>query len=227
LIQAESHPQQRLYGRRKGPKPSARQLSLRQSLLPRLALDPGRLKTPLDVFDVPVSEVWLEVGFGSGEHLLALSRAHPKAGLIGAEAYETGIDKLLSKLEEADTPRIRLYQGDGRDIVAALPDASLSRFFLLFPDPWPKTRHRKRRFVQMEILDSLARAMRSGAEFRFASDDAGYVAWTLERLVAHPAFRWTARGPQDWTAHPAGWPETRYEKKALHGPPNYFSFVRT
>lgn len=178
------------------------------------------------MFDVPVSEVWLEVGFGSGEHLLELARANPKAGLIGAEAYETGIDKLLSKLEEADVPRIRLYQGDGRDIVAALPDASLGRFFLLFPDPWPKTRHRKRRFVQMEILDALARVMRPGAELRFASDDASYVAWALERFMAHPAFRWTARGPQDWTVHPVGWPETRYEKKALRGPPNYFSFVR-
>jgi len=215
-----------LYGRRKGPKPSARQLFLRQSLLPRLALDPGRLKAPRAAFDAPVAEVWLEIGFGSGEHLLELARANPDAGLIGAEAYETGIDKLLSKLEEADVPRIRLYQGDGRDIIAALPDASLGRFFLLFPDPWPKTRHRKRRFVQMEILDALARVMRPGAEFRFASDDAGYVAWALERLTAHPAFRWTAKGPQDWTAHPAGWPETRYEKKALRGPPNYFSFVR-
>jgi tRNA (guanine-N7-)-methyltransferase len=113
-------------------------------------------------------------------------------------------------------------------VIAALPDASLSRVFLLFPDPWPKTRHHKRRFVQMEMLDQLARVMRKGAEFRFATDDAGYCLWTLERLSAHPAFAFFARSPEDWRVRPADWPQTRYEAKAIAAGRvcTYLRFVR-
>ena len=122
---------------------------------------------------------------------------------------------------------IRIHEGDARQIIEALPDACLGKVFILFPDPWPKTRHHKRRFIQTEMLDRLARVMKPGAELRFASDDAGYAEWTLERVLAHPAFAWTARGPSDWKMRPSDWPQTRYEAKALHGPPAYFSFVRT
>ncbi len=121
---------------------------------------------------------------------------------------------------------IRIHEGDARDIIEALPDASIGRLFILFPDPWPKTRHHKRRFVQTPMLDALARILKSGAELRFASDDAGYADWTLERLMAHPGFAWTAHSAQDWKTRPPGWPQTRYEAKALHGPPAYLSFVR-
>jgi tRNA (guanine-N7-)-methyltransferase len=137
-----------------------------------------------------------------------------------------GVAKLLAKLAAAPLPNVRIYEGDGRDILFALPDASLSRFFLLFPDPWPKTRHHKRRFLQMEMLDELARVLQPGAELRFATDDKSYLPYALERLTAHPAFEWTAKRPQDWKARPENWPATRYEAKAIKGPPSYLAFVR-
>jgi tRNA (guanine-N7-)-methyltransferase len=221
----------KLYGRRKGPKLSRRQTALIESLLPRLApvLQPGR--DPRAYFSAPVEDVWLEVGFGSGEHLLWQSVRNPGIGIIGAEPYESGIAKLLSKIaaasENVEAPAcIRLYHGDARDILEALPDASIARVFILFPDPWPKTRHRKRRFIQMQTLDELARIMKPGAELRFASDDTGYVAWTLERMLAHPCFDWRATRAQDWNSRPPDWPQTRYEAKALHGPPAYLTFTR-
>lgn len=216
-----------LYGRRKGPKPSPHKEELRRTLLPKLALqlEPGR--DPRAYFGENIQDVWLEVGFGGGEHLLEQARANPRVGLIGAEPYEAGVAKLLSKMEDRDSSNIRIHEGDARDIVDALPGASLGRVFILFPDPWPKTRHHKRRFVQMEMLDALARVMKPGAELRIASDDAGYVAWTLERLAAHPDFAWTACSAADWKSRPPGWPPTRYEAKALHGPPAYLLFVRS
>jgi len=116
--------------------------------------------------------------------------------------------------------------GDARDIIDALPDASLDRVMILFPDPWPKTRHHKRRFIQMETLDALARVMKTGAELRFASDDPGYLAWALERLYAHPDFAWTADRADDWRKRPADWPQTRYEAKAIRGVPSYLTFAR-
>ena len=220
-----SHPR-KLYGRRKGPKLSPHKEELRRTLLPKLALrlEPGR--DPCSYFKPEAEEVWLEVGFGGGEHLLEQAHSNPCVGLIGAEPYEAGVAKLLSKLADAPQLNIRIHEGDARDIIEALPDASLGRVFILFPDPWPKTRHHKRRFVQMEMLDALARVMKPGAELRVASDDAGYVEWTLERAMAHPEFAWTAERAADWKTRPPGWPQTRYEAKALHGPPAYLLFVR-
>jgi tRNA (guanine-N7-)-methyltransferase len=243
------HPHRRkLYGRRKGPKLSPHQASLFQTLLPQIELKPEHGRDPRSYFARPVDDVWLEVGFGGGEHLQA--QHHPQIGFIGAEPYETGVAKLLSRLapntsspaasmgevsserSERDgggnaLPNIRIYQNDACDIIEALPDASLGRVFILFPDPWPKTRHHKRRFIQTDMLDALARVMKPGAELRFASDDAGYVAWTLERVLAHRAFEWTSACANDWKSRPADWPATRYEEKALHGPPNFLKFVRT
>ena len=191
-----------------------------------LLLGPEQGRDPRAYFAAPVDDVWLEVGYGAGEHLLWQARANPCIALIGAEPYISGTAKLLSKLDEKPLSNIRLYEDDARDIIAALPDASIGRFFLLFPDPWPKTRHHKRRFIQMEMLDQLARILRPGAELRFASDDAGYLAYALERLIAHPAFAWTASGPSDWRSRTPDWPPTRYEAKELHGPPAFLRFVR-
>lgn len=216
-----------LYGRRKGPKLSGHQDALRATLLPKLLLKLEQGADPESYFDGAVSDVWLEVGYGGGEHLLWQAQHHPAVGLIGAEPYISGTAKLLSKLDQQPVSNIRLYEDDARDIIAALPDASIGRFFLLFPDPWPKTRHHKRRFLQMDLLDQLARVLKPGAELRFASDDAGYLAYALERLMAHPAFAWTAQGPSDWKTRPEGWPPTRYEAKELHGPPAFLRFVRT
>ena len=214
----------KLYGRRKGPKLSQRQAGLRRTLLSELAYRPGG--DPLNQFPNSVQNVWLEVGFGAGEHLVRQAMEHPAVGLIGAEPYEMGIAKLLTKLEENPLNTVRVYEGDGRDIIESLPDHSLGRFFLLFPDPWPKTRHHKRRFLQMEMLDQLARVLKPGAELRFATDDKSYLPYALERLMAHPAFDWVAQGPSDWKSRPADWPPTRYETKAIKGPPTFLRFAR-
>jgi len=216
-----------LYGRRKGPRLSARQLERRQTLLPKLVLKPAHKLDPKRYFDRPVDDVWLEVGFGGGEHLLWQAETHPDIGLIGAEPYISGTAKLLSKLDPTRLPNIRIYEDDARDIIEALPDVSIGRLFVLFPDPWPKTRHHKRRFLQMETLNAIARILRPGAELRFATDDAGYLTYALERLMAHPAFLWTATAAADWLQRPAGWPATRYEAKKLHGPPAFLRFLRT
>jgi tRNA (guanine-N7-)-methyltransferase len=231
-----------LYGRRKGPKLSAHQTALFASLLPRLKFDLQAGIDPANYFDAPLEDVWLEIGFGAGEHLLWQAGYHPGIGLIGAEPYEAGVAKLLSKLHalspgtggEGFPPggranyiaNLRIYEGDARDIIESLPGASLGRVFLLFPDPWPKTRHHKRRFVQKETLGELARVMKPGAEFRFASDDPGYVEWTLERVLSHPGFEWLASRRNDWLARPYDWPQTRYEQKALHGVPVFLRFRR-
>jgi tRNA (guanine-N7-)-methyltransferase len=277
----------KLYGRRKGQKLSAHQDHLLATLLPELALVLEAGRDPRSYFSSVVDDVWLEVGFGAGEHLLWQAEHHPHIGLIGAEPYISGVAKLLSKLAAADgapatlrssplplrerdaerdfsvcasageglpltqgdagfeaesgpplpqgergrpspaRTRLRLYSDDARNILDALPDASLGRVFILFPDPWPKTRHHKRRFIQMETLDALARVMKTGAELRFASDDADYVNWTLERVIAHPAFAWTATCAQDWQTRSADWPQTRYEAKELHGKPVFLKFVKS
>jgi tRNA (guanine-N7-)-methyltransferase len=177
---------------------------------------------------VPVKEVWLEVGFGAGEHLYALAQSHTQVGFIGAEPFVNGVAKLLSKLKDdpLSQQRIRLHMGDARDILSELPAASLGRVLVLFPDPWPKTRHHKRRFIQAATLDAVATALRPGGQLRFASDNPDYVAWTLERVLAHGAFRWPARRALDWQTRPADWPQSRYEAKALCGPPSYFVFER-
>ena len=214
----------KLYGRRKGPKLSGRQAGLRRTLLGELAWRVG--DDPQAQFSNTVQELWLEVGFGAGEHLVWQATHHPLVGLIGAEPYEMGMAKILTKLEETPLNNVRLHEGDGREIIEALPDASLGRFFLLFPDPWPKARHHKRRFLQMEMLDQLARVLKPGAELRFATDDKSYLPYALERLMAHSAFAWTAQGISDWKTRPADWPPTRYETKAIKGPPTFLRFVR-
>ena len=224
-----------LYGRRKGPKLSAHQTHLRETLLLQLSVRLQSGADPRSYFSSPVEDVWLEVGFGAGEHLLWQAQQNPNIGLIGAEPYESGVAKLLTKLDslspnplpqEGRGSNVRIYEGDARDIIEALPDASIGRFFVLFPDPWPKTRHHKRRFLQMEMLDQLARVLKPGAELRFATDDKSYLPYALERLMAHPQFAWTAENIMDWTARPADWPQTRYEAKAIKGPPVFLRFIR-
>ncbi|HEX4080238.1 MAG TPA: tRNA (guanine(46)-N(7))-methyltransferase TrmB [Rhizomicrobium sp.] len=240
-----------LYGRRKGPKLSAHRAALFETLLPRLKLDPRRDADPRIWFDSCVTDLWLEIGFGAGEHLLWQAQHHPDVGIIGAEPYEAGVAKLLSKLfslssstgecwgeEDADTGslsqdrgrgkhfNIRVYQGDARDVIEALADCSLGRLFILFPDPWPKKRHHKRRFIQTGMLDEFARVLKPGAELRFASDDPGYVEWALEQFLAHRAFEWDAQRARDWRTRAADWPPTRYEEKALRGAPVFLGFRR-
>ncbi|MFW6076967.1 MAG: tRNA (guanosine(46)-N7)-methyltransferase TrmB [Hyphomicrobiales bacterium] len=161
-----------------------------------------------------VEDVWLEIGFGGGEHLAWQAAAHPTIGFIGCEAYVNGIAKLLSEVEERKLDNVRVHDGDARELVADLGDATIGRIFLLFPDPWPKRRHHKRRIVTADMLGAFHRILKPGGILRFASDSRDYVAWTLIHVRAHGGFEWLAWTPRDWRERPADWPQTRYEAKA-------------
>ena len=203
------------FGRRKGHPLRARQSALFETLLPRLALDLGS-PAPADLrtlFD-GIEEVRAESGFGGGEHLMAEAERHPRTGFIGIEPFVNGMAKALAQIEERKLENIRLHHGDATDVLAWLPTGGLARFDLLYPDPWHKRRHWKRRFVQDASVAALARILRRGGEFRFASDIPGYVAWTLERLLRSPHFEWTAERADDWRKPWPGFTSTRYEAKA-------------
>lgn len=221
----------RLYGRRRGHALRPRQRRLLQITLPRLAFDPAWASDPKAAFAVPVSAVWLEVGFGSGEHTRAQIAADPTVGLIACEVFENGVCSLLSKLmpegdeaEAAVPPNLRLWTGDARVLLQLLPAESLDRLFLLFPDPWPKARHAKRRFVHPATLPVLARVLKSGAEWRIASDHPTYQDWIIRVLSEQEYFRTSL--PSE--TRPTGWPPTRYEDKALREGrrPLYWSVMR-
>jgi tRNA (guanine-N7-)-methyltransferase len=206
-----------VYGRRRGRKLRIGQQALKETLLPELAfaLPEAGGVDPAALFAGPPREIWLEIGFGGGEHLAAQAAAHPEVGLIGSEVFENGIVKLLGEVSRRDLANVRLFPDDARLLIARLPEASLGRAFILFPDPWPKQRHHKRRMVSAATLDALARAMRDGAELRLATDDVEYLRWMLERAPVHPDFEWLARRPEDCRVRPADWPQTRYEAKAI------------
>lgn len=209
-----------LYGRRRGKKLRGGQQSLLDTLLPRLSIavpERGPLDLAASFGGKPPDDVWLEVGFGSGEHLVWQAEQNPSVGLIGCEPYINGVAKCLAQIERSGAENIRLFTDDARLLIAALPEKSLGRVFVLFPDPWPKTRHHKRRFVQASTLDQLARAMKAGAELRLATDDPSYLPWMVEHASRHPAFEWLAERPGDWRLRPADWPPTRYEQKMLAG----------
>ncbi len=199
--------------------------------LPRLRFHAGRTADPLSAFAQNPAALWLEVGFGGGEHALAQAAAHPEAGLIACEVFVNGLCSLLSRLVpeggEATAPlpgNLRIWDDDARTLIRALPDACLDRLFLLFPDPWPKVRHAKRRFVHPASLPDLARVLKPGAEWRIASDDPTYQHWVSEVLAAQLLFD----VPSPATTRPEGWPPTRYEAKALAAgrAPLYWSLRR-
>ncbi len=194
-----------------------RKKRLLAELLPqlRLALDRPPPLSPKTLFPVPVGEVWLEIGFGAGEHLVWQAEHYPHIGFIGCEPFINGVGSLLGAIQDRGLKTIHIHDGDAREVLAWLPDASIGRLFLLFPDPWPKTRHLKRRLLSLETEAELARVLRRGGEFRFASDDGDYVAQALSTLQASGRFDWLAEGPNDWRMRPPDWPETRYERKAL------------
>lgn len=218
----EAHPRRRLYGRSKGKTLRSRQAELVKNLLPRLALDLSQPPT------FGARQIHLEIGFGGGEHLIEAATQAPNVDFIGCEPFVNGMAKLLAGVADRGLANIRLHLGDATQILDWLPEASLARVYLFYPDPWPKRRHRKRRFVSQENLDRLARVMRPGAELRFATDIDDYAAWTLARARAHPAFRWSARRAQDWLEPWSGWTRTKYEAKAIVAGRNpvYLTFVR-
>lgn len=209
---------ERFYGRRKGQKLSPRQERLLDEILPDVSISiedskPGALD-PAALFDFCPSGVWLEIGFGKGEHLAIQARTNPSIGFIGCEPFVNGVAGLVTQIHEDKITNIRIYPDDARPFLDALKTASVSRVFLLHPDPWPKARHAKRRFVSGPNLDRLARIMKPGAELRIGTDHPAYVAWTMIQMQSRDDFEWLAEDAADWRTPPADWPETRYQAKA-------------
>jgi tRNA (guanine-N7-)-methyltransferase len=204
------------FGRRKGHKLRPRQAQLIETLLPRLAIDLSR-PAPLDLgalYPVPVTEVQLEIGFGGGESMIAQAMARPRTGFVGVEPFVNGMAKALSAIESGGLQNIRLHCDDAMSLIGWLPKASLARVDLIHPDPWPKRRHWKRRFVQDEMVSRLAHILRPGGEFRFVTDIADYAAWTLLRFLRSADFAWTAQTADDWRKPWPGFSHTRYHAKA-------------
>ena len=221
----QPHGSLRSFGRIKARPIKPRQARLVETLLPRVALD---LSEPLDPKSLmpEAREVWLEIGFGGGEHLAEQAGRHRDTLLLGAEPFLNGAASALRHLDELGLSNVRLHVGDARDLLAALPDASLQRLFILFPDPWPKTRHHKRRLIQPAVVEELTRVLAPAGRLRFATDWADYADWALERLRADGRLRWTATRADDWRVAPADHVPTRYQAKRLGDiAPVYLDFV--
>lgn len=201
----------RSFGRIKSRKLKAQQATLFDTLLPHIELTDARLTEVL----ASGRELWLEIGFGGGEHMTAQAARHEDVTILGCEPFVNGVASALRHIEEGGLKNIRLLPNDARPLLDKLPDASLSRIFILFADPWPKTRQQKRRFIQPETIQAFARVLKPGAKLRFATDWANYADWTLERCLANPDFEWQADRQADWTLPPSDHFTTRYEMKAL------------
>lgn len=205
-----------LYGRRQGKRLRPGQRDLVENLLPLIEINPTRENTfdPRACFSRDIDDIWLEIGFGGGEHLAWQAKTYPRIGFVGCEPFLNGVVKLLSRIRSMELKNVRLYRDDARLLIARLPANVIGRAFILFPDPWPKLRHHKRRLISEEVLGSLAEALRDEAELRIATDDPGYLEWILWHLQRHPDFEWQDSVPNDWRSAPNDWPATRYEKKA-------------
>ena len=210
----------KFYGRIKGVRLSDRQSKLVQSLLPDVRLD---LKQPMPTGQ---ETVWLEIGFGGGEHLASQAINNPQTAFIGAEPFVNGVAKLLVSIEENKIKNLAVHDGDVRDLLPKIPDNSLSRLFLLYPDPWHKQRHHKRRMVNDDTIAHFHRMLKPGAVFRFASDIEDYVYWTVAAIKKHGGFEFSGKTVEDWRQPPDDWHRTRYEAKAIREgrTPCYISF---
>ncbi|MGZ8362604.1 MAG: tRNA (guanosine(46)-N7)-methyltransferase TrmB [Caulobacteraceae bacterium] len=216
-----STPPLRTYGRIRGRTLRAARARLMDERLGAVTVDPAALELPEG------REVWLEIGFGGGEHLAGQAALNPDVLFLGAEPFVNGQASLLAHIEERGLTNVRIHGGDARELTAVLPDASVSRVFILFPDPWPKTRHNKRRIVQPEFIVELARVLKPGGRLRFATDWAAYADEALERFLASPDFDWPAERASDWKQPPAEHLTTRYETKKLGDcAPVFLDFIR-
>ncbi|MDF0602827.1 tRNA (guanine(46)-N(7))-methyltransferase TrmB [Psychromarinibacter sp. C21-152] len=226
-------PWRNFYGRRRGKGLREAQKDYLDEDL--AALSPGPVdweanpeRRPLDLEALfGGREVWLEIGFGGGEHMVHQAAAHPEVGMIGCEPYINGVAMLLGKIRKAEVENIRIHPGDVRDLFDVLPARSVAKAFLLYPDPWPKKKHHRRRFVTPEYLEPLSRVMAQGAELRVATDIPDYVRQTLEQ-VPRFGFQWQAERAADWRTPWGDWLSTRYEQKALREGrvPHYLTFRR-
>jgi tRNA (guanine-N7-)-methyltransferase len=203
------------FGRRVGQRLRPGQQDHMETLLPKLRLPAGEITDPKSLFANPVREVRLEIGFGGAEHLIAAARENPDVGFIGCEPFVNGLAKALAAISLHGLTNIRLWDADAAPLLKRLPEASLARVDLFYPDPWPKRRQRKRRFVSDATLAAIDRVLRDGGEFRFASDIDDYVGWTLARLAKNAGLEWTAARAGDWLSPHEGWVRTRYEAKAI------------
>jgi tRNA (guanine-N7-)-methyltransferase len=220
-------PDRALYGRSRGKALRKGQKGLLAEALPRFSVAPEDLAQGL-AFAPPPREVWLEIGFGAGEHLVEQAKANPDVGIVGCEPFLNGVVAALAGLKREDLSNVRLRLGDAQAVIEAVPDGFFSRIFLLYPDPWPKRRHNKRRLVSPSLIAALARVMGSGAQLRFATDIDDYAGWTLFRFLASPYFRWDASQADDWRFPWPEWRSTRYETKARSEGRGsvYLTFVR-
>lgn len=203
------------YGRRQGRRLRKEHQRLIAENLPALTIDLDKdLSDPALLFEQKPDKIWLEIGFGGGEHLAAQACANPNIGFIGCEPFMNGVARLLGSIEQNSLSNIRIFAEDAREVLDALPDASIDRCFILFPDPWPKRRHNRRRIVSPKTLNAIARVLTDGALLRMASDHRDYIRWMLFHTLENNAFEWLARKPADWQQSPADWAATRYEEKA-------------
>lgn len=205
----------RYYGRRQGRPFSAAQKAALAAGLARFGIPDGTRPLSLEtMFGAPVARAALEIGFGDGEHLIWQAAHHANTGFVGVEPFRTGVLHLLEKIEAGGCENIRVFPGDARALMSRLPVSAFERIFVLFPDPWPKTRHHKRRLINHATLEEFARLVKPGGELRLATDHADYLAWILAHMAARPEFLWLAEHARDWRARPPDWPPTRYEAKA-------------
>ncbi|WP_293548924.1 tRNA (guanosine(46)-N7)-methyltransferase TrmB [Parvibaculum sp.] len=217
----EAATRRHVYGRTKGKTLKSRQANLMETLFPRVSISLEEAQIdPRKLFGGAVDDVWLEVGFGGGEHIAWQAAQNPRVGFLGCEPFINGVAKLVSEIDERGLPNIRIHADDARFLLERLAPASLARVFILYPDPWPKLRHNKRRFVNEETLALISTALKPGGELRFASDIPEYVAWTLKRVAEHNAlgksrFVWKNKDLSECRDRPEDWPQTRYEQKAL------------
>ena len=224
---AQPAPVRRLYGRSRGKTLRAGQERLLAEELPLFSIAPEALATG-SAFAAPPREVWLEIGSGAGEHLIEQAKANPDVGVVGCEPFLNGVVATLAGLKREQLSNVRLRRGDAQTIIESAPDAFFSRVFILYPDPWPKRRHHKRRVIAPDTIEALARIMRPSAELRFATDVDDYAGWTLTRFLASPHFRWAATRADDWRRPWPEWRSTRYEAKARSEGRRsvYLTFVR-
>ena len=224
-MEDNQHPLMRSYGRIKSRPIKPRQAALVEELLPALRPPQG----PFDprTLMAGTREAWLEIGFGGGEHMASQAARAPDVLIVGCEPFLNGVASAVRHVAEQELKNVRIHDGDARELAARLPDASLDRVFILFPDPWPKARHHKRRIVQPEMVAELARVLKPGGRLRFATDVAGYADWALERILASPDFDWPAQKADDWRVAPSDHITTRYEEKRLGDcEPVFFDFIR-